>query len=271
MTYEASEESVASGQPVELYHWYSQAGDHYRQTSCGEIITYAGYDWSPTYRISRNAIKLMGVSTRNEVEITTDFDNPAISGFVAAAPEYPVYVTIYRGHGLNFIEYRNLVLNSIRFKQSKDAVVLAEPVTTNLKRARRARISCRLCNVPLYGTFCRVNPTAFQVNGTIDTISTITITSAAFATKADGWFVGGKIFINSLNKQRMILTHVTNTITITEPIVGAIVGNSFGALAGCDHTPTTCKNKFANLDNFWGDVKLPTRELYGQPIAYKRI
>ena len=70
----------------------------------------------------------------------------------------------------------------------------------------------------------------------------------------------------------MILTHVGNAITVTSQMLSIESGDSFKAYAGCDHAPGTCKNKFSNLDNYWGDLHLPSESLYkDSPIVYSSL
>lgn len=270
MAYEDYENSVASGMPVELYHWYSEGEGHFRQTSGAEIITYGGHDWTPEYPLQRSPVRLMGGKDKDEIEIKTSRTNPAVTPYIAAPAEYPVYLILYRGHESTFVVYRTLELSGVSFRDSKYALIKAGPKSSKSQGVSRRRISSRLCNLPLYGPRCGVEQELFELTGTLDTVDGITLTSATFATKADGWLVPGKIIVGG--KRRMIVSHVTNTITLVSALPGAEAGDNFKANAGCDHSAGECKNTFSNLDNMWADLYLPDNSLYsGQPLIHKGI
>ncbi len=262
MSYETTEESVNSGKPIELYD-FECGENHYRYTSGPVIVVYAGYTYVPE-TIQRGDLELTDNAFRNELEIKINRDNVFIRRFILSPLEGMVILTVYRGHGSDFVTFWVGVLNYVKFN-SDEVTITAIPRTSSLIRTGLRRKYQKLCNYPLYAAGCNVNLVSYKVIGTIDTISGFTITSAAFATKANGWFKAGKIVVG--DAERLIISHVGDTITINRGIIGAVIGNSFTAYAGCDHSMFTCASKFNNLINHGGQPWIPTKNPFeGDPI-----
>ncbi len=262
MTYDFTESSVNSGKPIELYDFENNS-NHYRYTSGPVSVSYAGYDYEPE-TIQRSDLELTNNAFRNELEIKINRDNVFIRRFIHTPLEGLVTLTVYRGHGSDFVTFWVGVINHVKFN-TEEVTITAIPRTSSLIRTGLRRKYQKLCNYPLYAVGCNVILSAFQVIGTIDTISGFTITSATFATKADGWFKAGKIVVG--DAERLIISHVGNTIIVNRGIVEAVDGNSFTTYAGCDHTMATCASKFANFINYGGQPWIPTKNPFsGDPI-----
>lgn len=264
MTYQDSEASIASGKPIELYD-FAFGVNHWRYTSSADTVTYLNHDYEPV-PIQRSDLEQSDNAFKNELTVTVARDNPFANQFIAAPLDGICTVTIYRGHGTDFVTFWTGVITSINFVNADEIRISAAPRTTSMLRTGLRRKYQKLCNWPLYGAGCRVNDESFKVTGTIATISGLTITAAIFATKSDGWFIAGKLVVG--NAKRLITSHVGSTITISHAIVGAVAGNSFTAYAGCDHTMDTCRTKFSNLDNYGGQPWIPTKNPFtGDAIA----
>jgi uncharacterized phage protein (TIGR02218 family) len=254
MTYQDSEAGIASGKPIELYD-FAFGVDHWRYTSASETVTYMNHDYEPVL-IQRSDLEQSDNAFKNELSITVGRDNEFAQQFIAAPLDGIVTLTVYRGHGSDYVTFWMGVMSSISFN-SDEVKITASPKTTSMLRTGLRRKYQKLCNYPLYGSGCRVNNELFKVTSTIATISGLTITSAIFATKADGWFTAGMIKIG--DKKRLITSHTGSTITISHSLIGVVAGNSFTAYAGCDHLMATCRTKFSNLDNYGGQPWIPTK------------
>lgn len=265
MGYTDTEASVNSGKPVELYEFRYNV-DYWRYTSGPEEIEYLGYDYTPEL-IQRNDLEISDNHFKNELEIVVGRDNLFATQFIQSPLDGIVYLKIYRGHGADFVTYWNGVINAFVFN-SDEIKIIARPRTSSLVRTGVRRKYQKLCNHPLYGVGCGVNQESYKVASTIANISTngLTITSAAFATKADGWFLAGKIVVG--DAERLITSHSGSTITINRKMVNVLPGNSFTAYAGCDHTLAICKSKFNNLLNYGGQPWIPNKNpFFGDPIV----
>ncbi len=263
MSYDSVEVSVNSGKPIELFDF--QLGlDHYRYTSGSEIITYNIYDYVPEL-IHREDIELTDDSFKNELTVKINRDNTFFRKYIQAPVEGIVSLTIYRGHGSNFITFWTGLVSQVTFN-SEDISILLLPKTSGLARTGVRRKYQKLCNYALYEVGCGVSDTSYRTTGVIATIDRFTITSAIFATKADGWFTAGRFVVG--DAERLITSHTGSTITLDRRMLDAVAGNSFEAFAGCDHSQDTCRSKFDNLINYGGQPWIPTKNPFsGDAIA----
>lgn len=255
MSYESSEISVASGKPVELYDFVFGT-DHWRYTSGPEEVTYMYHNYTPE-RMERSNLEITENFFKNEIEIKVSRDNLFAIQFIHAPLEGIVSLTIYRGHGSDFVTFWFGVISQISF-DSDEITITATPKTSSMLRTGLRRKYQKLCNHPLYGTGCRVNQESYKITGSIASVSGFTIVSAIFATKANGWFTAGKIVVG--DAERLITSHIGSTITVSRVIRSAAAGSSFTAYAGCDHTMDTCRIKFNdNLINYGGQPWIPSK------------
>lgn len=263
MSYNSTEASVAGGKPVELYD-FAFGINHWRYTSCPETITYQQKEYDPV-TIKRGDLEASDNAFKNELEVIVGRDNAFATQFIATPLDGIVTLTIYRGHGTDYITFWNGIVSSIIFN-SDEIKIVCSPKTSSLLRTGLRRKYQKLCNWPLYASGCNVNQESFKVTGPIATVNGLQVTSAIFATKADGWFTAGKIVVG--NAKRLITAHTGSTVTLSSQIVGLVAGQSFTAYAGCNHTMDTCRTKFDNLDNYGGQPWIPTKNPFtGDPIA----
>jgi uncharacterized phage protein (TIGR02218 family) len=108
---------------------------------------------------------------------------------------------------------------------------------------------------------CTLNSATYTFNGTVDTIispkSKITVTGL---TQASGYFSNGLLtFVTGnnagLSVEVKVHTNDTGVVTFELFLPTAFlinIGDTFSVQAGCDHTFTTCVNKFSNGINFGG-------------------
>jgi hypothetical protein len=256
-TYQEYESSAALGNPIELYDIYDSNGTHWRYHtgSINETINYLGNDYFSGI-VERSEIILGGEFsddntlslkfTKGDSFANQFISNPidSIVSLLAYRKQYENYITIYRG-SLILVTFDNIGIPDAKF----------ESIMNSTQRMGHRRRCSRLCNHALYQGGCGVNQELFKVTGTVTNIDGNIITSSEFATKADGWFVGGKILIGTA--YRLIIAHSTNTVTINRAFVSADIGDSFTAYAGCNHTPSICTSKFNNKLNFGASEYLP--------------
>lgn len=256
MTYAASEISVASGYPIELYHIAAETGQTWRYNSSpeGNTITYASHDYTPE-NVKRRNVKISDRSFVNELELEFDHNNEFASQFISAPIEGRVTLTIYRGHDGNYITFWVGNLISVNFDTNGESKCIFSPRISTMPRVGKRRLVSKMCGFCLYDSQCRVNDVAYRVEGVLSDVDGVTLTSATFALYADNYFKAGKITIG--NAVRLVVGHTTSTITINRVISDAAIGSSFAIYPGCDHTATTCLSKFGNIYNFGGLPYLP--------------
>jgi len=265
MTYESSEQSVASGKPVEFYEFADPDGTRYRITSASTEQEYMSHTYYPE-PCKRSEHKMTGSAKKNSMTFTLGYNNAFAMQYVAGPREGKATVIVYRGHEGNVVTFWRGIVSSVKFDKNWIPTVRADPAISGVVSKGKRRKFQRLCDHSLYGAACGVNSESFKVEGTIDSISGLVITSTTLGTKANGWFKAGKIVVG--NVSRMITDHTGNDVTITRTIPGMLAGDNLRAYAGCDRTPTTCDTIFSNKINFGGDEHLPNRNPFtGDPIV----
>jgi len=254
MAYDTYEESVAQGQPVELYKFVHDLQQWLYCTGLNEI-TYNGQLYTPEM-LNRGEIKQSENAFDREVNIEVSRNNDFAQEFIPAPLEKKTAVTIFRGHNNEFITFFKGFVKVVAFSD-KTATIKCVPITSSLKRVGLKRKFQIQCAYPLYSVGCTVNKESFKVTSTLASVSGLNVTSAVFATKADGWFVGGEFVCN--NARRLILEHTGSTIKLSATIIGMSASDSFTAYAGCDHCLETCNDKFSNKLNYGGQPYIPTK------------
>jgi hypothetical protein len=265
MTYDSYEQSVASGEPIELYDIWDNGGTHYRYTTASEAVEYNGYMYESDV-IDRSEMELGGNEEVTALKVFFSRSNALTNQFISGPPEGEVQLLLYRQHAGFTATFWQGFLIVVTFDENSVPTGRFEPRSSDIAGFGVRRRCQRLCDHALYKSGCGVNETLYKVDGTLATVNGLDLVSSAFSAKSDGWFVGGEIVIGY--SRRTIKAHTTNTITITRSMDSAIVGATFRAYAGCDHTPTTCKDKFNNKLNYGGCEFLAVKNPFEESITY---
>lgn len=240
------EKSLIESRPEELY-LFTLFDSYLAQCSGTQEITWDSKVWEPI-GISRSSKSLTSNSLKSKLTLQTTMNNPFVTPFLTCAPDLLIKFTLYRGQWGNYIPYFRGFIELVSFK-TKTVEITCSPMTSRLKRMGLQRKFSRSCEVPLYSSLCRLTESGYQITGTVDSVSGLSIVSSAFDAKADGYFKGGWIEVN--NYSRMIVYHVGSTVKINSPIPDLVFGFSFVAKMGCGHSLNDCI-ALANSINFQG-------------------
>jgi uncharacterized phage protein (TIGR02218 family) len=256
MTYAAREASDHDAQPVELYR-FTEGTRKWLYTSADAAVVYQSETYEPR-PIKRGAFRQTQELNKATLEINAPRDLPLVADSFASPLVGVIALTIYRQHrgdGETVAWWRGRVAG-IRASGS-EITITCEPLATALKRIGLRRPAQRQCPHALYDAGCTVSPALFSATGNLLSINSATLTASAFATKPDGWWVGGKIILNGV--PRFVIGHTGDTVTISAAVPGLPQNAAFTVYAGCDHTPATCNSKFSNILNFGGAPWLPVK------------
>lgn len=264
MTYDLREESLQSGEPIELYQ-FTFGTNIYRCTSAKNEITMLGHVWQPE-PLKRDSIDFSAEKGRNNLKIESSRQFTIADLYRIMPPSDVILLTLYRFHlgdSEAIVIWSGRLLN-VEFESSR-ATLVCEPITTSLKRTGLRRLYQRQCPHLLYGDSCRVNKASFAVPATLSAVNGTTINSAAFGLYANGYFAGGFIEFNynGVTERRFITEHTGTQIVINIPLLGLAASSSITAFAGCDHAKDTCHNKFNNLNNYGGFPYIPQKNPFG--------
>jgi uncharacterized phage protein (TIGR02218 family) len=146
-------------------------------------------------------------------------------------------------------------------RTSAEITVNSDLVLLDIKMPRR--IYSPACQHVLYDSGCGLLKSAFGTNGTVGAGSTQT---NIFWTGAGPNYDQGTITFSSGVNTGISATIKSNVpgsyLILAYPLyVAPSTGDEFTAYWGCDHTKTTCQNKFNNLANFLGFPFVP-RQTY---------
>jgi hypothetical protein len=251
MGFEEKEISLIESRPVELF-LFVQGETYTAQNSGTEEIFWSGKTWLPKL-IKRSSKKISTNSLKSKMTIITSFANEFVRPYIFAAPDAMVHFTLYRGQYDEYIPYWRGFVEEVNFKE--DTVeIYCTPMTSRLKRSGLMRKFSRMCGLPVYSTRCGLSTGAYQVVGVIDSTSGLNISSTTFGTKADQYFRGGWIEVNSYS--RLIVDHQGNDVILNSPVPSLAVGMTFLGQMGCPHTKSFC-NSVGNGLNYGGHAWLP--------------
>jgi uncharacterized phage protein (TIGR02218 family) len=205
-------------------------------------------------------------------------DNEFAQQFLGGVPEQITTVTVFRGHQTDGDgEFRTYWKGRVASASAEgDTVSLScENIFTSMRRpGLRARYQ-KVCRHALYSAGCGAleadfaeSVTATAVAGTI-----VTVTGIAPASAADGFFTAGTLKTAS-GELRYITKHEGSTLTLMYPLASLseeVNESSAGEASvtiypGCDHTRSTCVDKFDNVENFGGFPWLPSKNPFGNSV-----
>lgn len=256
-TYQEYEASVSDSQPEELYHLYTEVGEHWRLCTGDDSKDHVDGTYEPGV-IERGKMQLTESAENNIFELTLPRDHELTNRLVDGPLDDRVYLIAYRYQHDEYAIFWRGCLVAVRFKENAVPIVRFEPASSSKTRKGYRRCHQRLCDHVLYAEGfgrCNVDESLYTIEGTLGSIDGCTLVADAFATKPDGWFVPGKITVGSA--VRMVRSHSGNTIIISRTMRYAEAGDSFAITAGCDHTPTECEEKFDNKVNYGGNEFAP--------------
>ena len=262
MTYDLTEKSAWDGTPVEFYE-FRLGSAVWRYTSADQPITYDGWEYS-SQSIERTKIEQGNEINRVNIKITVPRNNTVANLFLAQPPGGIVSVTVRRYHRSDGDEEVKTIFPGRIIGVSwsgSHAEMECESVWSSLKANGLRRHYNIGCPYTLYGTGCLVNQLTFMTQDNVTTISGSSIDVPAADAHDDGYYRGGAVLWygpHGAANVRWILDHTDETLELSAPIPGLAVGSMVEIYPGCDHTTSTCINRFDNIINFGGFPYLPT-------------
>jgi len=251
-----ADEIATKRRPSELYDIY-YGSTHYRYNSTDSSITYGGNVYSPA-TIGRDTISYDSDFNITTLDIKIAHITDPVIEYIALNPIDIVWVDVYK------IFYDDLTTAVVTFTgeiksvtfQGAEAVMHCVGFEYFLKQKVPYYRYQSSCNNILYDTKCTKSAASYKTTTAV-TVSADgkTLTSASFGAKANTYFQYGYVVFG--NYKRSIVDHTGNNIKIRFPISTLDTGESVDAYAGCDLLITTCRDKFSNMNNFFGMPFIP--------------
>lgn len=271
MSYTSRETSISGGSPFELYVFTTESGT-WRLASGDKARTYQGVAYS-LEAIFRTNTSQSTEAKGGHVKVTLPQDHPIAQLFVNFIPSTPLYVTVFRNHD-GEAESETVVaftgrVQSGQFTTNDRCEMDCAPESEQLKRRVAAASFQKPCNHILFDEGCTVDKALFRSAAVLTSVSAdgITIKSAVFASKPDGWWATGYIEVGA--DRRMVVSHAGDTLVLMNPLNGLAVGSDLFVYAGCDRTydgANGCQSKFANGVNFMGWQWIPTKNPFSSGV-----
>lgn len=263
MSYLSLEQSKTSSRPVELFR-FIRGNKTWGYTNAQSSIEYQSQIFTST-SIKRDSIKLTSDIFKDNLKIELPSTNVLAADILVANNSQGVTLTILRGNvgDTEYITYWKGRVIGAEVMQTGTISINCESVYTSI---RRNGLSAKFeygCRHPLYSVGCGANRELFLVEGNIASFdSAVKLLVPAASSKPNGWFTGG-IAIFSNGNSRFITSHTGSTIVISVGNVGVSAGTPVKLYPGCNHSLTTCIEKFGNGARFGGFPWIPSKNPYG--------
>ena len=265
MTYLTTENSTQDGNPVLLFAF---AGSNVANfTNAIVAISSNGVTYEPT-TIKMGKVSQKVEQAKNPLTLEFPRGHSFAEPYLSTQGEVATTLTVYRTHASEpdlFVTYwKGRVAGSSA--SGHIITVSCESIFTSLRRAGLRMRYQKTCPHALYGASCGVDKTTYAINGTVGTVSKNIITTAAAATKPDGYFMAGMISISGT--LRYVIKHEGNQLTLIKAFgVTPTIGEGVILYPGCSHSVTECGDKFNNVLNFGGFPWLPQVN----PFSFKSL
>ena len=115
---------------------------------------------------------------------------------------------------------------------------------------------------------CTKSLAALTVTGTLTAVTSASVFRDSARSEAADWFGAGTIeFTSGANsglKPLEIKSYAADgTITLFEPTYyPPVIGDAYSLIPGCRKRETDCRDKYANIVNFFGFTRIPTTSTY---------
>lgn len=269
-TYDDLTSSVESSRPIEVYN-FALGADNFLYTSWSQDVTVAADTYSAV-TISRNQLSQGSDQRNRDVIITVASSNEFAAKYVNVVPGQKATLSIINlqpdeapAFDTQALVFKGQV-QSVRFPDDGSA---AEIVVRSIEAAKSQNIPrvsyMAMCNHFLYDNGCGVNPSLFDLLGTVTAGGTTAqITVAGAGGEADGYWTGGYV-TTTVGEQdfRMVIAHTGDVLTLLLPFASDVSGSTVQIFAGCDHKLTSdCSVKFQNAIEFGGFAFVPKKNIF---------
>lgn len=248
---------TSSDEFAEVYEFFD--GNVYsRFTTYQDSITHLGFQYKPAH-IKRGAINRNTTFEQVTCEITAPLDE-SLTKYVANYPVVPTKVKIVRGLVSNFDAVNvNVFAGVIKAVQIEDIYAIAQCVSLgSILDAQWPRdLHSSFCQNSLFDARCGLAATDYMLNFQIHSFTGKGgLVSSDIGTNGS-LYTGG--YVSYVNDFRWITLGENNTFHLHVPFDATVeVGTILRAYQGCSKSAIDCRDKFNNLDRFYGCPYIPS-------------
>ncbi len=294
MAYIDDETSQSDSDIVELYKFETAQGD-LTQTSADNPIVFNLDTYTPD-PITRSIVQVGGTEDDPPtLTLTVSRTHPVALRYIQTIPPDRDVVIIYRGQlggavpdqdgriqlpANQVIQYFEGFVSTVEFLDSEANITLVSDNSIFNRPFPRKNFR-NLCNHLLYDGGCAVVQAPFDVSVTVTGIAGNIITLAGVpplgaptpvvGKTVDGpYYDGGLLTDPGTGDTRMVLELVrgaSDDAQILFPFQTLGLGQVLTLTPGCDHTLTTCTQKFDNAPRYGGFPFVPTDNPFAKKLA----
>lgn len=263
MTFDARENSLASGQPIRLFR-FTRNLQQWCYSSGDRFINHL----SRTYEPVRGGLQIDGgISQGGEtgtdsITIIAPAKLDVAQLYRGIPPSDVIVLTVFERH-FGDEEYLASWIGEVQFVRwpalDRCKIDCVPDIVSMQQQGLRLRWE-RACPHNLYDRGCFVDRNLYAVSGTILSMDAFSINVSAASSYADGWFKAGyaEWALGNENFERRAIEHHAGTaLTLLGGTTGLQPNRQVTFYPGCDQTPTTCNTKFGNMPHYGGVRHVP--------------
>lgn len=271
MTFDAKEQSLEGGDPINLYRFQYGASSFFYYTDAEETISFSGDDYAPI-PITHDNIRSNGSLDYATLSINLPMDADVCDLFLTYPPSREVSLIIRAGHASDTefpVKWTGRVIGCDW--SPPEATLSCQPISTALLRPGIRRRYSVPCPYALYDqNTCKANEAAATVATTVSSVSgaVIGLPTNWHGSFSAAKFNGGKAkwtnSDNGLPEVRRILSADANSMRVAGLVRGLSATDAINVVLGCnrqesgfDDPNTDCDNLHNNLANHGGMPFLP--------------
>lgn len=267
MTYLSTDQSIQDGSPTLLYR-FTYGATIFRYCSLdGGVGAFArtldsGAEIFLPTTITTGRIEVTEEMSRNNLDIRVPDTNQVAALYIAAPPDQPVLVTIWRLHitdqSSQYVTmYKGRVMSCSFSDSPGEATLTCESIFTSMRRSGLRQVYDPMCPHDLFDSGCGLVKEQWQVAATVGSASSgASLVIPAAANYQSGYFTAGVFECGPI--RRMITAHVGNQIVLMHSVPLSVVNSNCLLRPGCPHTLSGCA-QFGNVINFGGFPWMPLK------------
>ena len=263
-TFDEYETSPGAAAPIELFK-FDAPNKSYRYTSDAQSVFVLGGTFTPE-PIARSAIVATngGEGVKLEIIVPASLAVVADMAFDYAPPE-SLTVTVYRYHDDDLSTLTTFwqgSVSSITVEGNRAKIVAPSALANALSASLPGKTYQGPCNHTLFDGRCRVSRAAMTAEGVASSVTASEVRTLAALSAAEGYYQGGEVIHVATGERRLVTASSGDALTINFPFRSLKAGDTVKIVPGCDHSPETCRAKFANIENFGGFPFIPTKNIF---------
>lgn len=252
--------SVEGSRPVELYV-FAFGGTSYLRTSAEGTVTFNGSDYTPT-PLKRTAANESREQKSTGITITLPTSEEIAENFIAVQPSSIMTIQILRIQPDAVPTTASVIMfdGYVAAVTFKDDICEMRCIPHNdLFTREMPRYTYQgLCNHELYDTGCTLSAGSYKYSNSVLGVTDDVWINVQALPSSGNPFIGGYMQIPDGSEQRLIIDQSGTSVKILYPFKQSISGTTVDCYQGCDHTVTTCAQKFGNAINYGGFPFVPS-------------